>query len=138
MIKYVLLDQELKPYKGSEQAAALDLRIDRDVVLYPGQVEKVGTGIKVELPENSALLILPRSSSKITLTNTVGLIDADYRGQIMANIRNTTTNEPVLLSKGDRFLQAVVVPILPANWILVQELMPTGRGDGGFGSTGSK
>ena len=137
MIKYVLLDPELKPYKGSEQAAALDLRIDRDVVLYPGQVEKVGTGIKVELPENSAMLILPRSSSKITLTNTVGLIDADYRGQIMANIRNTT-NEQVLLSKGERFLQAVAVPILPTNWILVQELTPTSRGNGGFGSTGSK
>ena len=137
MIKYVLLDQDLKPYKGSEQAAALDLRIDRDIVLYPGQVEKVGTGVKVELPENAALFLLPRSSSKVTLTNTVGLIDSDYRGEIMANIKNTT-NEPIIFNKGDRFIQAVVVPILPTNWILVQELTPTSRGDGGFGSTGSK
>lgn len=135
MIKYVLLDPELKPYRGSEKAAAVDLRIDRDVVLYPGQIEKVGTGIKVELPENTALFLLPRSSSKIIFTNTVGLIDEDYRGQLMANIKNNT-NEPIMLNRGDRFIQAVVVPILPANWILVEELTPTSRGDGGFGSTG--
>ena len=112
----MLLDPELKPHKGSDRAAAVDLRIDRDVVLYPGQTEKVGTGIKVETPENTALFLLPRSSSKIVFTNTIGLIDEDYRGQLMASIKNTT-NEPIIFNRGDRFIQAVVVPILPANWL---------------------
>lgn len=131
----MLLDPELKPHKGSDKAAAVDLRIDRDVVLYPGQIEKVGTGVKVELPEGAGLLLLPRSSSKISLTNTIGLVDGDYRGEIMANIKNPT-NEPIMLSKGDRFIQALVVPVLEANWIIVNELTPTSRGNGGFGSTG--
>lgn len=135
MIKYILIDEECTPHKGSETAAAVDLRVDRDVVLYPGQVELVGTGVKVELPENSGLLLLPRSSSKIMLTNTVGLIDSDYRGEIKASIKNPT-NEPIMLNRGDRILQVLLVPVVSTTWVVVNELTPTSRGDGGFGSTG--
>jgi len=137
MIKFSLLDPECAPHKGSDNAAAVDLRIDRDLVLRPGEISKVGLGVKVELPENSGLLLLPRSSSVIVLTNTVGLIDPDYRGELMLKLKNVSS-ESIMFNKGDRVVQALLVPVMSTKWIVVKEdqLTPTSRGDGGFGSTG--
>lgn len=137
MIKFTIGDPICTPSVGSEGAGAADLRIDRDLVLYPGQVALVGTSVRAELPEGTALLVLPRSSSKLTLTNTIGLIDSDYRGEIKANLRNTT-NEPLMFCRGDRILQALLIPVASTTWELVDQLSDTSRGEGGFGSTGVK
>jgi dUTP pyrophosphatase len=137
MIKYNLLDTECKPYKGSDGSAGVDLRIDQDVVIRPGEVVSAGLGVRVEIPENTGLLLMPRSSSVIVLTNTIGLVDPDYRGELKIKMKNTSQHT-LMFSKGERVVQAVLVPIVSTTWVVVSDqLTPTSRGDGGFGSTGS-
>jgi dUTP pyrophosphatase len=120
--------------------AGLDLRSNVDVIVGPGERAMVGTGVAVAIPEGHAGLVLPRSGlasrQGLTLANAPGLIDAGYRGEIICSVVNLDRSEPVKIARGDRIAQLVIVPttVVKPEW--VDELPPSERGEGGFGSTG--
>ena len=130
------------PARAHPGDAGLDLRSAVDVEVAPGERALVPTGVAVAIPDGHAGLVLPRSglASKhgLTMANAPGLIDAGYRGEVICAVVNLDRDTPVRISKGDRIAQLVVVavPELAAEW--VDELPPTTRGEGGFGSTGSR
>ena len=98
------------------------------------------TGLAVEIPEGYVGLLFPRSSiasKSLSLTNSVGVIDSGYRGEIMAKMRSTTDVVPAIYKPGERFAQLVIVPILDYTITEVAELTETERGEGGYGSTDS-
>jgi dUTP pyrophosphatase len=122
--------------------AGLDLRAAVGVTVKPGERALVPTGVAIAIPDGHAGLVLPRSglASKrgLTLANAPGLIDAGYRGEVICAVVNLDRVTPVRISKGERIAQLVVVAVseLAGEW--VEELPPTTRGEGGFGSTGTK
>lgn len=98
------------------------------------------TGLAIEIPEGHVGLLFPRSSianKSLSLTNSVGVIDSGYRGEIMAKMRSTTDVVPAIYKPGERFAQLVIVPIPEVEITEVAELSETDRGEGGFGSTES-
>jgi dUTP diphosphatase len=121
--------------------AGLDLRAAIDVVVGPGQRVMVPTGIAVAIPEGHAGLVLPRSGLAVrqglTMANAPGLIDAGYRGEVICAVVNLDPTEPVSITAGDRIAQLVIValPAVRSRW--ADDLPPSVRGEGGFGSTGS-
>lgn len=100
---------------------------------------KIPTGIAIEFPENVGMLLLPRSSygakTTLRLSNSVGLIDTSYRGEICALFDNLG-DTPQIIEKGERFCQGVLIPAYKISMKEVSNLQETQRGDGGFGSTG--
>ena len=108
--------------------------------LYPGEVKAIPTGIAVQIPENHELQIRPRSGlalkKHITVLNTPGTVDEDYRDEIKVILINFG-NEPFEISVGDRIAQMVLCPVVKAQWFVTNDLNETQR-DGGFGSTGIK
>lgn len=133
-MKVVVTDPALRPHIGSEGAAAFDLKCDGDYTIKPNEITKFGTGVKVEVPEGHVLLIVPRSSTKLTLVNTVGVIDPDYRGEIFVKCRAESNTFRV--KKGERLVQALLVPCVSPDLEYVDKLSETKRGENGFGSTG--
>jgi dUTP pyrophosphatase len=133
-MKIKLLDPKLKPERGSGGAAGLDLKCDGDYTIRHNQVTKFGTGVKVAVPEGYVLLIVPRSSTKLKLVNTVGVIDSDYRGEVFVKCR--AEGETFRIKKGERVVQAILVPCLTPELDFVDDLDTTDRGENGFGSTG--
>ena len=132
------------PTQGSAQAAGYDLYADipeGELVINPGQIQKVSTGISAA-PEDTevALCLFPRSGlatkQGVTLINSVGLVDSDYRGEIIVPLVNFGS-QPVIIDNDDRIAQLVVIPITKAEFEEVAELPETERGEGGFGSTGA-
>lgn len=138
-IKAMVLRDFQKPKAGTTFSAGLDLRLSRDICIRPGTVEKDNLGIKVEIPKGYCGLIVPRSSVGsvlISLANTIGVIDSDYRGELIVKLHNQG-RETQFLAKGQRVVQLIVVPHLDPNEIIyVKELSDTERGDKGFGHTG--
>lgn len=132
-----ILDEKMFPEYGSEGASGLDLRAREAVYLKPGETRKVGTGVKVEVPKDFSLFIFPRSSSKFRMTNTVGLIDPDYRGEVFVKMTNPTSDY-IVIEAGDRIVQAVLIETPKIHINQVASLSETERGEGGFGSTGDK
>jgi dUTP pyrophosphatase len=130
------------PTRAHPGDAGLDLRSAVDVEVAPGERALVPTGVAVAIPDGHAGLVLPRSglASKhgLTMANAPGLIDAGYRGEVICAVVNLDLTTPVKIGRGDRIAQLVVVavPELAAEW--VDELPPTTRGEGGFGSTGAQ
>ncbi len=130
------------PERATAGAAAYDLRVypDEPVVLHPGCREKLPTGIAIA-PEGDhvAALVLGRSGlgtkHGITLANSVGLIDSDYRGEVSVTLINNGS-EAFTVFPGDRVAQLMFVPAYAARLSLCDELPETARGEGGFGSTG--
>ncbi len=129
----------IKPSKSTESAGAYDIYMPEEGCIEPGQVIKVPLGFAAEVPEWYVALILPRSSSGakhgLELNNSVGVVDADYRGQWFAFLR-TKDGEPFYWDKGERILQFLIVPVMSVTFEVVDELNDTVRGTGGFGSTG--
>ncbi|WP_025885969.1 dUTP diphosphatase [Asaia prunellae] len=129
------------PHYASSGAAGMDLlaAIDSDQVVKPGDRALIPTGLKIGLPAGYELQIRPRSGLAlkhgITLPNTPGTIDEDYRGEIGVIILNTG-KEDFVISRGMRIAQAVLAPVIRLTWVEVSELDETTRGTGGFGSTG--
>lgn len=130
------------PRYATAGAAGMDLTaaLDEPVELKPGERFLVPTGIAVGLPgPHLVALVFARSglASKhgIQLANGVGVIDSDYRGEIKVALQNSGT-EPFVIRDGDRIAQLVVVPVVAVRWEEVEELQPSERGEGGFGSTG--
>ena len=130
------------PKYGSPYAAGADLCAllpDGAVSVAPGETVLIGTGLAMELEEGLVGLIYARSglASKRGLApaNKVGVVDADYRGEIKVALHNHSA-EPALVEDGDRIAQLVIAPVLHAEFEEAEELSPTVRGAGGFGSTG--
>lgn len=125
----------------SEHAAGADIRaaVREQLTLLPGARALVPTGFSIALPPGYEAQVRPRSGLAIrcgvTCLNAPGTIDADYRGEVHVVLANFGT-EPFVIRRGDRIAQMVVAPVARASFDLVEELPPTVRGDGGFGSTG--
>ncbi len=125
----------------SEHAAGADLcaAVNEQLTLLPGARALVPTGFSIALPAGYEAQVRPRSGlairSGVTCLNAPGTIDADYRGEVRVVLANFG-NEPFVIRRGDRIAQMVVAPVVRAQFDLVEELPPTVRGDGGFGSTG--
>jgi dUTP pyrophosphatase len=129
------------PARAHPGDAGLDLRSAIDIEVAPGERAMVPTGLAVAIPEGHAGLVLPRSglASKqgLTLANAPGLIDAGYRGEVICAVVNLDPSAPVKIARGDRIAQLMVVAVPEVSAVLVDELPPTTRGEGGFGSTGT-
>ena len=132
------------PSYRSEQAAGLDLSAalpdDDPLTLGPGERALIPTGIALEIPEGFEAQVRPRSGLAhkhgVTVLNSPGTIDADYRGEIKVLLINLG-NESVIIRRSDRIAQLVVSPILVVTLERAESLATTGRGSGGFGSTGA-
>lgn len=120
--------------------AGADLVASESVRLEPGERALVGTGVRIALPEGYAAFVVPRSGLAakhgITIVNSPGTIDAGYRGEIKVALLNTDAREAFDVAVGDRIAQLILMPVPRANFIAVDELPDSVRGDGGFGSTG--
>jgi dUTP pyrophosphatase len=129
------------PEYMSEHAAGADLyaAVREQLTLLPGARSLVPTGFSIALPPGYEAQVRPRSGLAIrygvTCLNTPGTIDADYRGEVRVVLVNFGP-EPFVIHRGDRVAQLVVAPVARALFDVVEELPPTQRGDGGFGSTG--
>ena len=142
-VKYKLLDPRAKaPAYATPGAAAADLCavLDAPLTLEPGQRAMVPTGLAIELPgPDCVALVYARSGLAIkqgvTLSNCVGVIDSDYRGEIKVGLVNLGA-APVTLAPGERVAQLCIAPVWQATFAPAQELSDTDRGAGGFGSTG--
>ncbi|MCR3718419.1 MULTISPECIES: dUTP diphosphatase [Prauserella salsuginis group] len=132
-------DVPLPSYARPDDAGA-DLVTTRDVVLAPGERAVVGTGVAIALPSGYAGFVHPRSGLAarvgLSIVNTPGTIDAGYRGEIKVCLVNLDPAEPVELTRGDRIAQLIVQRVSRAEFVEVDELEPTERGTGGYGSTG--
>ncbi len=140
-ITFTRLDKELPvPSRAHIGDAAVDLHSRIDVTLRPGQRSAVPTGLAVAIPDGFAGLVLPRSGHArrhgIGKVNAPGLIDSGYRGEISVLLINHG-DEEVKFGRGDRIAQLAVVPIPDVDWVEVDSLDDTERGEGGFGSSGT-
>ena len=131
------------PEYATALSAGLDLKanITEPVTLKPLERILVPTGLFIALPEGTEAQVRPRSGLAakhgITVLNSPGTIDADYRGEIKVILVNLS-NEPFVINPGERIAQMVVARFERAQWVEVQELDSTERGEGGFGSTGRR
>ena len=130
------------PFYGSAGAAAMDLHacLDEPVTIAPGELARIPTGIAIALPSPEYVaLVFARSGlgvrHGIALSNGVGVIDSDYRGEIQVGLTNLS-HTPYTISPADRIAQLAVVPVVQVNPVPVADLDETERGNGGFGSTG--
>lgn len=132
-----------QPTRATSGSAAYDLRYtpkDGDsIVVRPNDTEVLPTGLSIELPEGYAALVCSRSglatNHGIQVLNAPGVIDSDYRGEIGVILHNTS-DYSVIFRAGDRIAQLMIVPVLSVDWVSVDVLGETDRGNGGFGSTG--
>ena len=142
-VKIVNHSRDTLPNYETPASAGMDLRanIDEPIVFKPLDRHLVPTGLFIELPVGFEAQIRPRSGlaikKGITLLNSPGTIDADYRGEIKVIMANVS-NEEFIVNDGDRIAQMVIAKHESAEWIEVEELEETSRGAGGFGSTGTK
>lgn len=138
-----LCEKATLPVYASEYAAGADLYacLDAPVTIEPNETKLIKTGLAMAIPEGLAGLIYARSglASKRGLApaNKVGVIDSDYRGEVMVALHNHGTT-PQTVEHGERIAQLVLTPVINANFNVVDDLDPTTRGEGGFGSTGTK
>jgi len=144
-VEMKLLDERLRsqmPAYATEGSAGLDLRacLDKPLTLGPNECQLVGTGMAMYLADpNYAALILPRSGlghkHGIVLGNLVGLIDSDYQGELKVSAWNRSAT-PFTIEPMERLAQLVIVPVVQAQFTLVQEFEASERGAAGYGSTG--
>lgn len=127
------------PAYATEGAAGMDVVAAEDVTLAPGARHAVATGLAVAIPHGFEIQVRPRSGLAlkhgVTVPNTPGTIDSDYRGELKVIMINHGS-EPFAIRRGDRVAQLVIAPVTRASWLEVDELDSTARGEGGFGSTG--
>ena len=131
---------ELPAYETTE-SAGMDVRacLDAPVTLQPLERALIPTGLRVQLPRGYEMQMRPRSGLAlhhgISLANTPGTVDADFRGEIQVILINLS-NEPFTVKDGDRICQMVIAPYTRVHWDTVERIDNTERGDGGFGHTG--
>ncbi|EPZ47612.1 dUTP diphosphatase [Alicyclobacillus acidoterrestris] len=163
-VKRLHPDAVIPQYAHESGDSGFDLYALEDVIIEPGQTVKVRTGLVFEIPEGYELQIRPRSGvsakTKLRVSNTPGTVDASFRGEVMVlvdnikpcvqsglqyNIKEEVVNwddnyapDSYIIRKGDRIAQAVIVPVIRAELVEVDELGTTERGEGGFGSSGTR
>ena len=131
------------PTYGTEFSAGADVYalLESDLDIPAGETVFIKTGIALEIPTGYVGLIYPRSSlsckNDLAPANKVGVIDSDYRGEVMVALHNHS-DKPQVVSAGERIAQIVFAPYMSASFTVVDELSDTVRGIGGFGSTGTK
>ena len=139
-IKKLVPQAQIPTYANEEGDCALDLYALEPAVIKAGYRQKIKTGIAVELPPGYAGLIVPRSGLTvkhgITVLNTPGLIDSNYRGEIMVVLHNSDPDITFRVNVGARIAQLLVLEVPVVDFVHVDVLSSTVRGDGGFGSTG--
>lgn len=137
MLKIKRLTETAKlPVRAYPSDAGLDMFSNEDVIINPRQTIKISTGIAIELPYGFMALNLDRSSLGIKgIHNFAGVIDHEYRGELFIVLYNSN-DIPVVINKGDKISQLVIIPILLVHPYEVKELIDTNRGNNGFGSTG--
>lgn len=130
------------PQRATEGSAGADLHacITEPVTISPGELVKIPTGIAIELPDSGlAAFLFARSGlgvkHGITLSNSVGVVDSDYRGEVCVGLCNVSS-EPYTIQPGERVAQMVVMPVACAEFVEALQLGSTLRGEGGFGSSG--
>jgi dUTP pyrophosphatase len=127
------------PRYATAGAAGMDIVSAEDVSIAPGARHAVATGLSVAIPQGFEIQVRPRSGLAfkhgITVPNTPGTIDSDYRGELKVLLINHGT-EDFAIARGDRVAQLIVAPVTQGSWTEVDELDATDRGAGGFGSTG--
>ena len=142
LIKRLSKDVALPKYE-TEGSSGLDLaaNTDKQIKILPGKSEIIPTGLAVAIPKNFEIQIRPRSGlaakNQISVLNTPGTIDADYRGELKVILINLS-DKVFIVEKGLRIAQMVLSPVIKAKLKEVTELENTERGSGGFGSTGIK
>ncbi len=132
------------PTRGTKGSAGADLYacIEESVTINPGDLKLIPTGVAIALPDNSAVAYLYARSGLgvkhgICLANGVGVVDSDYRGEIMVGLCNVS-GEPYTIEPNERIAQMVISPVIIPELVEVEKLDETDRGEGGFGSTGKK
>lgn len=127
------------PGYATDGAAGMDVVSAEDVTIAPGARHAVATGLALAIPSGYEVQVRPRSGLAlkhgITVPNTPGTIDSDYRGELKVILINLGA-EAFAVRRGDRVAQLVLAPVTRAAWLTVEELDETARGEGGFGSTG--
>lgn len=127
------------PRYATPGAAGMDVVSAEDVILAPGTRHAVATGLAMAIPQGFEIQVRPRSGLAlkhgITVPNTPGTIDSDYRGELKVILINHG-DEPFAITRGDRVAQLVLAPVIQGRWEEVEQLDDTVRGSGGFGSTG--
>ena len=139
-----LVKEFIKPEYKTEYSAGMDIYVQEDVTLVIGADNVIHLGFAAEVPEGYAAILLPRSSAGmkgISLRNTAGVIDSDYRGEWIAHVVIDQNQDNALLDewhykRGDRLIQCLIVPVKKVDIELTESVSVTARGDGGFGSTG--
>ncbi len=140
-VKIINLSKHPLPAYETAGAAGMDIRANIDAPITLGMLERklIPTGLFIELPEGFEAQLRPRSGMAfkhgLTLPNTPATIDADYRGEIKVAVINIS-KEDVTINNGDRIAQMVIARYEKIEWMPVDALSPSGRGEGGFGSTG--
>ena len=142
-IRIVNMGQQPLPAYATAQSAGMDLRanIDSPITLRPMERRLIPTGLRIALPEGCEAQVRPRSGLAlkhgITVLNTPGTIDADYRGEVKVLLVNFS-NDDFVINTGERIAQMVIARYEKADFEQVAELDDTERGDGGYGHTGVK
>lgn len=142
-VKVINASGQALPQYATPSSAGMDLRaaLESDIVIAPGARVVVPTGLRVAIPDGYEIQLRPRSGlalrEGITLLNTPGTIDADYRGEIGVILINLS-DRPFTVRNADRICQMVLAKVPQIEWEPVDELPGTERGDGGFGHTGTK
>jgi len=138
----VVADEEIElPQYTTLQAAGADIRacLQQDIVLEPGASALIPTGLRMEIPAGYEIQVRPRSGlalrDQITVLNTPGTIDADYRGEIGIILINHG-KKSFTVTSGMRIAQIIIAPVLQAEFVREEVLSATARGEGGFGHTG--
>lgn len=140
-VKFVASDGAFLPVYKTKGAAGADVcaLLDKDLVLRQGDRAVVPTGLFLEIPEGYEIQVRPRSGlafkNGITVLNTPGTIDSDYRGELMVILANFG-KEGFTVKNGDRIAQVVLAPVIQAAFVQAESLSQTERGEGGLGSTG--
>ena len=133
-----LLDGVELPKKSTEGSAGFDIAAYEDTYIVSNRDVKVRTGVFLEIPVGYVGLLVERSSlhtKGLTLANNVGVIDSDYRGELLMALDNLTDNT-VLVEKGQRLAQLLIMPVPDVEFTIVRDVDGTARGCGGFGSSG--
>jgi dUTP pyrophosphatase len=139
LIEYDCQEIDLQPTRAHPSDAGADLRAAEDYIIRPHTAGLVDTGVRIAIPVGYFGMVVSRSGhskQRISLANRVGVIDSDYRGNIMVRLENLGEHDFVI-RRLDRIAQLIITPCLLPEFILADTLDDTTRGDGGFGSTGT-
>lgn len=137
-IKVTRPDTQIPAY-AKKGDAGFDLRSTEEFMIFDGAICPIPTGIHVAIPEGYTGLVVPRSGQAkrgLTVANSPGIVDAGYRGEIIVLAHNVS-GDVIVVGKGERIAQIVIVPFLEVEFEVVEDLDDTDRGNGGFGSTGT-